>query len=164
MGNRCSGRTNPRWGRTTSTETQKRRPEVRKAQPCAGFRGHSGLVASASLGGGKLVDTKGRNHPGSEGVSAQSCLTIYDPMDGSHQAPLSMGFSRQGYWSGLPFPSLGDLPDPGIKPRSPVLQASSFLSEPSRKPHNPGRLRDRLKSQVLAFLGEPGTFLPSLSS
>ena len=38
-----------------------------------------------------------------------------------YQAPLSVGFSRQGYWSGLPFPSPGDLPDPGIKPRSPTL-------------------------------------------
>ena len=42
------------------------------------------------------------------------------------QAPLSMGFSRQEYWSGLPFPSPGDLPDPGIKPRSPALQADLF--------------------------------------
>ena len=46
------------------------------------------------------------------------------------QAPLSMGFSRQEYWSGLPFPSTGDLPDPGIEPRYPVLQADSLLSEP----------------------------------
>ena len=41
-----------------------------------------------------------------------------------------MGFSRQEYWSGLPFPSPGDLSDPGIKPRSPALQADSLLSEP----------------------------------
>ena len=40
----------------------------------------------------------------------------------AHQAPLSMEFSRQGYWSGLPFPSTGDLPDTGIEPRSPALQ------------------------------------------
>ena len=39
----------------------------------------------------------------------------------AYQAPLSMGFSRQEYWSGLPFPSPGDLPDPGIEPRSPAL-------------------------------------------
>ena len=44
-----------------------------------------------------------------------------------HQAPLSMEFSRQEYWSGLPFPSPGDLPDPGIEPRSSVLQADSLL-------------------------------------
>ena len=47
----------------------------------------------------------------------------------AHQAPLSMRFSRQRYWSGLPFPSLGDLPNPGIKPRSPALQADSLLTE-----------------------------------
>ena len=51
------------------------------------------------------------------------------------QAPLSMEFSRQEYWSGLPFPSLGDLPDPGIEPESPALQKDSLLSEPPGKPH-----------------------------
>ena len=45
----------------------------------------------------------------------------------AHQAPLSMGFSRQEYWSGLPCPPPGDLPDPGIKPGSPALQADSLL-------------------------------------
>ena len=51
-----------------------------------------------------------------------------------YQASLSMGFSRQEYWSGLPFPSPGDLPDPGIEPRSPALQEDAFPSEPPRKP------------------------------
>ena len=51
-----------------------------------------------------------------------------------HQAPLSVGFSKQEYWSGLPFPSPGDLPDPGIEPVSPALQADSLPSEPLRKP------------------------------
>ena len=50
------------------------------------------------------------------------------------QAPLSMGFSRQEYWTGLPFPSPGDLPDSGIKPRSPALQADSFPTELPGKP------------------------------
>ena len=50
------------------------------------------------------------------------------------QAPLFMGFSRQEYWSVLPFPSPGDLPDPGIKPRSPALQADSLPTEISGKP------------------------------
>ena len=49
-----------------------------------------------------------------------------------------MGFSRQEYWSGLPFPSLGDLPDPGIKPRSPALQEDSLLSQPPGKPKKTG--------------------------
>ena len=59
----------------------------------------------------------------------QSYLTLCDLWTVAHQAPLSMEFSRQEYWSGWPFPSTGDLPDPGIKPRSPALQADSLLSE-----------------------------------
>ena len=52
----------------------------------------------------------------------------------AHQAPLSMGFSKQEYWSGLPFPSLGDLPDPGIEPASPTLEGGFFITEPLVKP------------------------------
>ena len=48
----------------------------------------------------------------------------------AYQAPLSVGFSKQEYWSGLPFPSPGDLPDPGIKPGSPALQADALPSKP----------------------------------
>ena len=55
------------------------------------------------------------------------------PWTVAHQAPQSMDFSRQEYWSGLPFPSSGDLPDPGIEPGSPALQADSLLSELSGK-------------------------------
>ena len=51
-----------------------------------------------------------------------------------YQASPSMGFSRQEYWSGLPFPSPGDLPDPGIEPRSPALEADALTSEPPGKP------------------------------
>ena len=57
---------------------------------------------------------------------AKSCPTLATPWTVAHQAPLSMGFSRQGYWSGLPFRFPGDLPDPGIEPRSPALQADSL--------------------------------------
>ena len=57
------------------------------------------------------------------------------PRTVAHHAPLSMGFPRQGYWSGLPFPSPGDLPEPGIEPRCPALQASALTSEPPGKPH-----------------------------
>ena len=52
----------------------------------------------------------------------------------AHQAPPSMEFSRQEYWNGLPFPSPGDLPDPGIEPRSPALRADALLSEPPGNP------------------------------
>ena len=52
----------------------------------------------------------------------------------AYQAPLSMEFSRQEYWSGLPFPSLGDLPNPGIEPRSLPLQVDALPSEPPGKP------------------------------
>ena len=64
---------------------------------------------------------------------AQLCLTLCNPMDCNPQSPLSMGFSRQEYqW--LPFPSPGDLPDPGIEAGSPVLQADALPSEPQGKP------------------------------
>ena len=56
------------------------------------------------------------------------------PWTVAQQAPPSMEFSRQEYWSGLPFPSPGDLPDPGIKPWSPALQADALPSEPPGKP------------------------------
>ena len=63
---------------------------------------------------------------GGGGLVAKSCLTLVTPWTVACQAPLSMGFSRQEYWSGLPFPSPGDLPDPGIEPASPALQADSY--------------------------------------
>ena len=58
----------------------------------------------------------------------------------AYQAPRSMGFSRQEYWSGFPFPSPGYLPDPGIKPRSPSLEADALTSEPPEKPIGPSYL------------------------
>ena len=56
------------------------------------------------------------------------------PWTVAHQAPSSMGFSRQEYWSGLPFTSPGNLPDPGTEPGSPTLQADALTSEPPGKP------------------------------
>ena len=55
------------------------------------------------------------------------------PWTVAYQAPPSMEFSRQEYWSGLPFPSLGNLADPGIEPRSPTLQTDALLSKPTRE-------------------------------
>ena len=63
---------------------------------------------------------------GGGGLVTKLHLTLTAPWTVACQAPLSMGFSRQECWSGLPFPSPGDLPDPGVKPRSPALQADSF--------------------------------------
>ena len=61
------------------------------------------------------------------------CLTLCNPTDCARQASLSMGFSRQEYWSGVSFSSPGDLPDPGIEPGSPALQADALTSEPPGK-------------------------------
>ena len=64
----------------------------------------------------------------------KSYPTLATPWTIARQAPLSIGPSRQEYWSGLPFPSPGDLPDPGIEPEAPTLAGRSFTIEPQRKP------------------------------
>ena len=66
---------------------------------------------------------------GGGGLVAKSCPTLATPRTVAHQAPLFMGFSRQEYWSGLPFPYPGGLPDPGIEPGSPALQTDSLPTE-----------------------------------
>ena len=65
---------------------------------------------------------------------AQLCLTLFDPMDCILPHSSIHGFPRQEYWGGLPFPSPGDLPDPGIKPASPALSGRFFTTEPPGKP------------------------------
>ena len=83
---------------------------------------------------------------------AQLCPTLCDPWTAAHQVPLSMRFSSQGYWSGLPFPSQGDLPNPGIEPRSPTLQVDASTSEPLER-----ILQDLLehpKKDVLFIIGD----------
>ena len=75
---------------------------------------------------------------GGGGLVAKSCPTLATPWTIACQAPLSMGFSRQECWRGLPFPSPGNLPDPGIKPRSPALQADSLPPELRAKPRGRG--------------------------
>ena len=79
----------------------------------------------------------------------------------AHQAPLSMGFSRREYWSGLPFPSPGDLPDPGVEPGSPELLADSLPSEPLGKP-TPGGT-DWKQGFYWRFVGVRGRGLQSVS-
>ena len=64
----------------------------------------------------------------------QSCPTLFTPWTVAHQAPLSMGFSRHEYWSGLPFPSPEHRPDPGIQPTSPARAGELFTTEPPGKP------------------------------
>ena len=69
------------------------------------------------------------NNAINEQVKSLSHVRLFaTPWTVAHQAPLSMGFSRQEYWSGLPFPSPGDLPDPGIEPRSPASQEDAKLN------------------------------------
>ena len=77
-----------------------------------------------------------------------------------HQAPLPMGFSRQEYWSESPFPSPGDLPDPGIEPRPPALQADSLLSEPPGKPLSSPKQVSESHSVVSDSLRPRGLYSP----
>ena len=71
-----------------------------------------------------------------------SCVQLFANLwTVAFQAPLSMGFSRQEYWSGLPFPSPGDLPDPGIKPGSPALQAGRVVYLHAKKKKRKKELR-----------------------
>ena len=75
--------------------------------------------------------------------SVMSHWLFATPWTVAYQAPQSMGFSRQKCWNGLPFPSPGDLPDPGIEPGSPALQADALPSEPPGKPMWDGWLQFR---------------------
>ena len=93
---------------------------------------------------------------GGGGLVAKSCPTLVTPWTIARQAPLSMGFSRQEYWSWLPFPFPGDLPDPGIEPRSPALQADSSLTELQGSVRyeissKAGKIVGQSQSQVLWF-------------
>ena len=71
------------------------------------------------------------------------------PWTVAHQAPPSMAFSKQEYWSGLPFSSPGDLPDPGIKPGSPELQVDSLPSEPPEKPNISAQCLSKAREECL---------------
>ena len=104
--------------------------------PFQGCPGQSALPPSLSLSASLPSSTQWSSHLSVSSTSPQnSCAnsTLATPWTVVHQAPLSKGFSRQEYCSGLPFPSPRDLPDLGIKPTFPALQADSLLSEPLGK-------------------------------
>ena len=79
------------------------------------------------------------DHMGKYVKSLSHVRLFVTPWTAAHQAPPSLGFSRQEYWSGLPFPSPGDLPDPGIESRSPALEADALTSKPPGKLDHMGR-------------------------
>ena len=71
---------------------------------------------------------------GGGGLVDKLCPTLVTPLTVTCQSPLSLGFSRQGYWNGLPFPSPGNIPNPGIEAGSPALQVDSLWTELRGKP------------------------------
>ena len=94
------------------------------------------------------------------------CDRLFEtPWTVANQAPLSMEFSSPEYWSGLPLPSPGDLPNPGIEPRSPILQADALLSEPPGKPKPSFALRSfsLFSSALSSFAILSSALLSSLS-
>ena len=97
---------------------------LRELDPGSGFQASSGYSPIGHLSGCLLLSKE----------KSLSCVRLFvTPRTIAHQAPTSMGFSRQEYWSGVPFPSAGDLRDPGIEPRSPALQADTLPSKPPGK-------------------------------
>ena len=91
------------------------------------------------------------------------CIRLFaTPWTVAHQAPLSMGFSRQDYWSGLRFHSPGDLPDPGIEPGSPALRADALPSDPPGKPKKHGNpsAKEHPNVSLLTALDLPVTWWP----
>ena len=92
---------------------------------------HGIWVPSRSIPGSKAWSY--RLH--SVSLDTQLCPTLATTWTVDRQAPLSIGFSRKEYWSGLPFPSPEDFPNPGTKPGSPALQVDSLPIEPEESPH-----------------------------
>ena len=89
-------------------------------------------------------------------VKAKSLSPVWlfaTPWTVAYQAPPSMGFSKQEYWNGSPFPSPGDLPDPGIEPGSPAFQANALTSEP------PGKPLKKKKAYRTALVAKKGLYI-----
>ena len=102
-----------------------------KEQPLLTAARETSWAATKTQHGQKYIHKKFRKWTV---LVTQSCQTLWPPWTVARQAPPSMGFSRQKYWSRLPFPSSRNHPDPGIEPRSPALQADCLPSEPPGKP------------------------------
>ena len=96
--------------------------------------------------------------PCSGGFVARSCLILASPWGLDRQAPLSMEFPRKEYWSGLLFPSPGDLLNPGIEPASPALQANSFPTELPGKPYSHMEAIQTPINSVLKYLCDHANF------
>ena len=94
-------------------------------------------LLAPNAGGEGLIPGQGTKIPHAVKVKMKSlsCVRLFKtPWTVAYQASPSMGFSRQEYWSGLPFPSPGDLPNSGMEPGSPALEADALTSEPPGKP------------------------------
>ena len=92
-----------------------------------------------------------------QGCDGSESCSVVSPWTVARQAALSMGFSRQEYWSGLPFPSPGNLPNPGTEPRSPALQVDSLPSEPPGKPQESVHCRDQARRTRQLKLKKPNS-------
>ena len=91
--------------------------------------------------------------PGSSGdLVAKSCPTLATPRTVACQAPLSMGFLRQEYWSGWPFPSAGDLPDPESEPASPTLEDGFFTASSTFNVTNVHSKSFKLLTEILVIV------------
>ena len=97
-------------------------------------------------------------------MTSISCFRLFaTPWAVAYQGPPSMGFSRQEYWSGLSFPSPGDLPDPGMEPRSPALQTDTLLSEPLGKPLLHIKLRIKTSLQIIFIFHDTCIFSKNIN-
>ena len=114
-----------------------------------GFPRGSEVKASASnVGDLGLIPGQGTKIPHAVKVKLLSCVRLFEtPWTVAYQASPSMGFFRQEYWSGLPFPSPGDLPNSGMEPGSPALEADALSSEPPGKPLHAVRHGKKLKKK-----------------
>ena len=113
------------------------------------FRLSRFTVGSSSV---LVVEPRSCKLPGkAKSDSGSTVSNSLQPVDCGCPGPLSMEFSRQEYWSVLPFPSPGTLPNPGIEPRSPALQATSLPSEPSGKPKIQGKKRKECFTSLFFF-------------